>query len=107
MRNFSSMSTGLNALSGVLVEDLFASYLSPDKRMLWLRVSAAISGIVCVMLVFFVQHLGGVVQASLPYIRQRLHILCLRARLVAKLRSCSAKNCYVVNCQAFEQNAYF
>jgi hypothetical protein len=62
----SSMSTGLNALSGVLVEDLCAGWLPrwPGKGA-WLRLAAAISGGLCVGLVFVVEHLGGVLQVKI------------------------------------------
>jgi len=59
------MSTGLNALSGVLVEDLFARWIpasGPFGSALWLRVAAMATGLVCVALVFVVEHLGGVLQ---------------------------------------------
>ncbi|XP_065347930.1 sodium-coupled monocarboxylate transporter 1-like [Cloeon dipterum] len=61
----SSMSTGLNALSGVLVEDLFEPWLRGGNKILWLRTAAAVCGFICLMLVFVVQHLGGVLQAAL------------------------------------------
>ncbi|CAB3362933.1 Hypothetical predicted protein [Cloeon dipterum] len=64
----SSMSTGLNALSGVLVEDLFARWIPPTgffSSALWLRVAALSTGIVCVLLVMAVEHLGSVLQMAL------------------------------------------
>ncbi|XP_059482403.1 sodium-coupled monocarboxylate transporter 1-like isoform X2 [Neocloeon triangulifer] len=64
----SSMSTGLNALSGVLVEDLFARWIPKEGRFgaaLWLRVAALSTGVVCVVLVLIVEHLGGVLQVAL------------------------------------------
>ncbi|XP_059488854.1 sodium-coupled monocarboxylate transporter 1-like [Neocloeon triangulifer] len=63
----SSMSTGLNALSGVIVDDLLADVL-PTKivsKGVLLRLAAALMGAVCVGLVFVVEHLGGVLQAAL------------------------------------------
>ncbi|XP_059481537.1 sodium-dependent multivitamin transporter-like [Neocloeon triangulifer] len=61
----SSMSTGLNALSGVLVEDLLAPWLPKENKILWLRIAAAVCGFVSLALVFVVQHLGGVLQVAL------------------------------------------
>jgi hypothetical protein len=58
------MSTSLNALSGVIVDDLLAGWL-PKRvigRGVWLRVAALVSGAACVGLVFVVEHLGGVLQ---------------------------------------------
>jgi len=62
----SSMSTGLNAMSGVLVNDLLSGVIT-TKRIsngVLLRLAAALMGAVCVALVFVVEHLGGVLQAT-------------------------------------------
>ncbi|KAF4522374.1 hypothetical protein B566_EDAN012231, partial [Ephemera danica] len=58
----SSMSTGVNALSGVLVEDLLVGRLPQSvSKGTWLRVSSVITGAVCVVLVMLVEKLGGVI----------------------------------------------
>jgi hypothetical protein len=59
------MSTGLNAVSGVLVNDLLSGVLptKESSKGFRLKVAAALMGAVCVSLVFVVEHLGGVLQA--------------------------------------------
>ncbi|XP_059479015.1 sodium-coupled monocarboxylate transporter 1-like [Neocloeon triangulifer] len=62
----SSMSTGLNSLAGVLVQDLFAGYLSPRiSTGTWLKTMAALLGFISVGLVYVVENLGGVLQSIL------------------------------------------
>jgi Na+/proline symporter len=59
------MSTGLNALSGVLVEDLLQGYLSARLSTgTWLKTFTAVMGFVCVGLVYLVERLGGVLQVG-------------------------------------------
>jgi hypothetical protein len=69
------MSTGLNALSGVLVEDLFARWV-PARGIfgpaLWLRVAALTTGLVCISLVLVVEHLGGVLQVFCIFVSMNL-----------------------------------
>ncbi|KAF4518175.1 hypothetical protein B566_EDAN007867 [Ephemera danica] len=64
---YSTMSTSLNTLSGVLVDDLLAGWLPYTliSRGAWLRVAAVLSGVICVALVFVVEHLGGVLQVTI------------------------------------------
>jgi hypothetical protein len=62
---FSSMSTGVNALSGVLVEDILSNVLpTVISKGAWLRIFSILTGVVCVLFVFFIEHLGGVVQVT-------------------------------------------
>jgi hypothetical protein len=74
----SSMSTGLNALSGVLVEDLFARWV-PARGIfgpaLWLRVAALTTGLVCISLVLVVEHLGGVLQVFCIFVSLNLILI--------------------------------
>jgi hypothetical protein len=58
------MSTGLNAMSGVLVDDLLSGVLPTNhlSKGALLRLAAGIMGAICVALVFIVEHLGGVLQ---------------------------------------------
>jgi Na+/proline symporter len=59
------MSTGLNALSGVLVQDLLQGYLSARLSTgTWLKTFTAVMGFVCVGLVYLVERLGGVLQVG-------------------------------------------
>ncbi|PSN38120.1 hypothetical protein C0J52_14407 [Blattella germanica] len=65
----SSMSTGLNTLSGVIFED-FLSPILPEKRKTegWasfiMKITVCIVGIICVLLVFLIERMGNVIQVS-------------------------------------------
>ncbi|CAB3364426.1 Hypothetical predicted protein [Cloeon dipterum] len=59
----SSMSTGLNSLSGVLVSDLLSNVLSKKiSTGYWLRIVTAVVGFVCVALVYVVENMGVILQ---------------------------------------------
>lgn len=64
--NFSSsMSTGLNSLSGVLVEDLLQGHLSARLSTgTWLKTLTAVMGFACVGLVYLVERVDGVLQVG-------------------------------------------
>lgn len=65
----SSLSTGLNSLSAVLLEDFFKTFakkpLTQKQTHYIMRGSVAILGSVCVALVFVVEKLGSVLQLSM------------------------------------------
>ncbi|CAB3364425.1 Hypothetical predicted protein [Cloeon dipterum] len=61
----SSMSTGLNSLSGVLVSDLLSNVLSKKiSTGYWLRIVTAVVGFVCVALVYVVENMGVILQVK-------------------------------------------
>ncbi|KAF4521529.1 hypothetical protein B566_EDAN009497 [Ephemera danica] len=61
----SSMSMGMNASAGVIVEDLLSTVLPPVvSKCTWMRIFSTLIGVVCVLLVFVVERLGGVLQAE-------------------------------------------
>ncbi|XP_071451827.1 sodium-coupled monocarboxylate transporter 1-like [Hetaerina americana] len=64
----SSMSTGLNSMSGVIFEDFIDPFLkvkvSEERASFIMKVLCAIIGVFCVCMVFVVEHLGAVVQAN-------------------------------------------
>lgn len=65
----SSLSTGLNSLSAVLLEDFFKPFaskpLSERQTKFITRGTVAVFGAICVALVFVVEHLGSVLQLSM------------------------------------------
>ncbi|XP_065336414.1 sodium-coupled monocarboxylate transporter 1-like [Cloeon dipterum] len=62
----SSMSTSLNSLSGILVTDFLSGVLSPKLSTgQWLRVITVVVGLICMALVYAVEHLGGILQGIL------------------------------------------
>jgi solute carrier family 5 (sodium-coupled monocarboxylate transporter), member 8/12 len=67
----SSLSTGLNSLSAVLLEDYVKVFvkrqLSPLETQLWMRGVVIFFGITSVLLVLVVQNLGGVLQLSISF----------------------------------------
>ncbi|XP_046397964.1 sodium-coupled monocarboxylate transporter 1-like [Ischnura elegans] len=64
----SSMSTGLNSMSGVIYEDFIHPCLkikiSEERASTIMKIICVFIGIVCVGMVFIVQHLGAVIQVS-------------------------------------------
>ncbi|KRT79021.1 hypothetical protein AMK59_8383 [Oryctes borbonicus] len=64
----SSMSTGLNSMTGVIFEDLIKPYvktpLSEAKASFLMKVIVVIIGTICVALVFLVEKMGALIQAS-------------------------------------------
>lgn len=65
----SSLSTGLNSMSAVILEDFFKPYckteLTEKQTKYTMRAVVAIFGVICVALVFVVEHLGSVLQLSM------------------------------------------
>uniref|UniRef100_A0A336KXY7 CSON013148 protein n=1 Tax=Culicoides sonorensis TaxID=179676 RepID=A0A336KXY7_CULSO len=65
----SSLSTGLNSMSAVLLEDFFKPYcktpLSEKQTKYVMRGVVIVFGTICVALVFVVEHLGSVLQLSI------------------------------------------
>ena len=62
------MSTGLNSMTGVIFEDFIRPTLkkpmSEARASLVMKVMVAMIGLVCVALVFLVEHMGTLVQAG-------------------------------------------
>ncbi|XP_046397337.1 sodium-coupled monocarboxylate transporter 1-like [Ischnura elegans] len=67
----STMSTGLNAMSGVIYEGLikpcFKVAPSEARASCTMKVLCAVIGIFCVFMVYIVEHLGAVVQLSVSF----------------------------------------
>lgn len=65
----SSLSTGLNSFSAVVLEDFFKSFskrkLTERETAIIMRATVLISGMISVGLVYVVQHLGSVLQLSM------------------------------------------
>lgn len=65
----SSLSTGLNSLSAVMLEDFFKPLankpLTVTQTKYIMRGVVAVAGAICVALVFVVEHLGSVLQLSM------------------------------------------
>ncbi|XP_021928486.1 sodium-coupled monocarboxylate transporter 1-like isoform X3 [Zootermopsis nevadensis] len=65
----SSMSTGLNSMAAVVLEDFYKAWfthrLSPRQTDILLKTVVVVVGSVCVALVFVVERLGGVLQMSM------------------------------------------
>jgi uncharacterized membrane protein YeiH len=56
----------MNAVCGVIVEDVLAGRLPQIlSRDAWLRVFAALTGLLCMVLVLVVEKMGGVLQVFL------------------------------------------
>lgn len=68
-RNYSSLSTGLNSMSAVILEDFVKSFikkpLTEKQTHYIMRFVVAIFGGICVCLVFLVEKLGTVLQLSI------------------------------------------
>lgn len=66
--SLSSLSTGLNSMAAVVLEDFVKTTvrkpLSSRTNMLILKSVTAIFGIICVLLVVIVEHLGTILQVS-------------------------------------------
>ncbi|KAI4465465.1 sodium-coupled monocarboxylate transporter [Holotrichia oblita] len=64
----SSMSTGLNSMTGVIFEDLIKPYvkrpLSEAKASFLMKIIVVIIGTICVAMVFVVEKMGALIQAS-------------------------------------------
>lgn len=64
----SSLSTGLNSMSAVILQDFFKVYskkeMTEKQTAITMRLAVAVFGAVCVALVFVVEHLGTVLQLS-------------------------------------------
>ncbi|XP_046397318.1 sodium-coupled monocarboxylate transporter 2-like isoform X2 [Ischnura elegans] len=64
----SSMSTGLNSMSGVIYEDFISPFMSPrtseERASFIMKIICAILGIICVGMVFIVENLEGVIQTA-------------------------------------------
>lgn len=62
------MSTGLNSMTGVIFEDLIKPYikkpLSEAKASFLMKVIVVIIGTICVAMVFLVEKMGALIQAS-------------------------------------------
>lgn len=67
--NYSSLSTGLNSMSAVILEDFVKSFikkpLTEKQTHYVMRFVVAIFGGICVCLVFLVEKLGAVLQLSI------------------------------------------
>ncbi|XP_069696484.1 sodium-coupled monocarboxylate transporter 1-like isoform X2 [Periplaneta americana] len=65
----SSMSTGLNSMAAVVLEDFYKTWflhqLSPRQTDILMKSVVVILGTICVALVFVVEHLGSVLQMSM------------------------------------------
>ena len=65
----SSLSTGLNSLSAVMLEDFFKPFvrkpLTERQTAIIMRAVVVVFGFICVGLVFVVEHLGAVLQLSM------------------------------------------
>lgn len=65
----SSLSTGLNSMSAVILEDFFKTFskktLTSVQTAIILRVVVVVFGALCVGLVFIVERLGAVLQLSI------------------------------------------
>ncbi|XP_071451825.1 sodium-coupled monocarboxylate transporter 1-like [Hetaerina americana] len=65
----SSMSTALNSMSGVVYEDFISPFLnsntSEERASFIMKIISAVLGIICVILVFIIENLEGVVQSAL------------------------------------------
>jgi hypothetical protein len=65
---YSSMSTGLNSITGVVYED----FVKPSAKKPWseakasalMKVVVVIAGMICVTLVFMVERMGAVIQVN-------------------------------------------
>lgn len=64
----STMSTGLNSMTGVIFEDIirpmWKTTLSEKTASLVMKITVVIIGIVCVILVFVVEQLGTLIQVT-------------------------------------------
>ncbi|XP_071451824.1 sodium-coupled monocarboxylate transporter 1-like [Hetaerina americana] len=64
----SSMSTALNSMSGVIYEDFISPFLYPkpseERASFIMKITCAVLGIICVILVFIVENLEGVLQSA-------------------------------------------
>ncbi|XP_069691678.1 sodium-coupled monocarboxylate transporter 1-like [Periplaneta americana] len=65
----SSMSTGLNTLSGTIYEDFLSRWIPTDKKSeacvnVIMKLTVCIVGFICIFLVFMIERMGNVIQAS-------------------------------------------
>ncbi|XP_046396600.1 sodium-coupled monocarboxylate transporter 1-like [Ischnura elegans] len=64
----STMSTGLNSMSGVIFEDFINPFLkvkvSDERASFIMKIICALFGVFCVCMVFIVEHLGAIVQLN-------------------------------------------
>lgn len=64
----SSLSTGLNAMAAVVLEDFYKPFfkkqLNQRSTEILMKVTVVTLGVLCVVLVFVVEKLGAVLQAS-------------------------------------------
>ncbi|CAB3225698.1 unnamed protein product [Arctia plantaginis] len=64
----SSMSTGLNSMCGVIFEDLirpvYNKPISERNASFIMKITVVIIGVICVALVFLVEHMGALIQAG-------------------------------------------
>lgn len=65
----STVSSGVNSLAAVTLEDIIKAYIVADISELWAtritKITALVYGILAILLVFVAQQLGGVLQAAL------------------------------------------
>lgn len=65
----SSLSTGLNSMAAVILEDFFKSFikrkLSERKTAIIMRGTVFVAGVLCTSMVYVVQHLGSVLQLAM------------------------------------------
>ena len=63
------MSTSLNTLSGTIYEDFLSRWLPTDKQTegvvnIIMKLTVCVVGVICVVLVFWIERMGSVVQVS-------------------------------------------
>jgi hypothetical protein len=63
------MSTSLNTLSGTIYEDFLSRWLPTDKQTevvvnFIMKLTVCVVGVVCVLLVFWIEKLGSVIQVG-------------------------------------------
>jgi hypothetical protein len=80
------MSTSLNTLSGTIYEDFLSRWLPPDKQTeaavnLILKLTVTVTGVLCVLLVFWIEKLGSVIQVAVPVYTASRDTVLLQAGL--------------------------
>lgn len=75
----STMSTGLNSMSGVIYEDMIKPWLriplSEIAVSRLMKLTVVLTGILCVTLVFLVEKLSGLIQVHLQTLLLFYHII--------------------------------
>lgn len=83
------MSTGLNSMTGVIYEDMIKplskTAISEEKASYIMKLTVIVIGVLCVAMVFVVEHLGTLIQVSVNYknddIWSNIHVARLSIQL--------------------------